>query len=936
MAKFIYALVSVMLITAFANAQQSSSIGKIPVSPDVKTGTLPNGLRYFIRYNKKPENKVELRLAVNAGSVLEDDDQQGLAHFMEHMNFNGLKNFPSNEIIHYLQSIGVAFGSDLNAYTGFDQTVYILPVPSDKPGKLDSAFMILSDWAGGALLTPDEIEKERGVILAESRIGKGADDRMQKKYLPVMFNGSKYANRLPIGEDSIIKNFDHSVLRRFYTDWYRPGNQAVIVVGDMPVDKAEAMIKKYFSDYKDPEKPRERPAIFELKPYDKNISMVVSDHEAASTSVDINGNPHPRKPLVTEEDFMRRLRERLVSSMLNARFNEMRTSADPPFIYAYGGIGGFARGWENFSVSASCGIHGIEKATLAIVTETMRVKKYGFTEAELTRAKASMLASYERRYNEKDKMESSTLTNELINNFLVSDAIPGIAWEYEFVKANIEKINLASLSEVYKKIDIDEKYFALVTSKDQPGLPDDAALMKWVDESLKKPVEPYTEKELASSLLEKEPVAGKVIKKEKNEKLGTTTFTLSNNAIVCIKPTDFKNDEILLKAVRMGGYSLYEGEDYQSAQWSNNVIEDMGYGAFTSADLRKFLTGKNVSVIPSILETSEQIDASSTIKDIETMFQLLYLKSTNPRKDMDGFQSFITRSKLSSEQLKSDPRYLFMDTTNTILYKGNKRAHMITPADEYDRINAENAITFYNSRFNSAAGMYYVIVGSFTEEQIQPLIEKYIGGLSAKPVDTKFKDLGITTIEGKQNFTLRKGSEDQGQLSHYFTGKMPYNADDNFRLGMLNSIIRNMINDEIREKMSAIYGGGVGGSLSKFPREEFIIRSSFPCGPDNINDIDKAFMAIIENVQKDDGITDSHLQKVREPALESNRVNLKVNRYWLNSLISAYQFGNDPERIIKAEQMIKDLTTTQLIETARKFYSTPNVFKAEWLPETVR
>jgi zinc protease len=362
----------------------------------------------------------------------------------------------------------------------------------------------------------------------------------------------------------------------------------------------------------------------------------------------------------------------------------------------------------------------------------------------------------------------------------------------------------------------------------------------------------------------------------------------------------------------------------------------MGYATFSNADLRKFLSGMNVSVSPAVLETSDQIDASSGIKDLETMLRLLYLKCTNPRKDNDAFKSFVTRSKQSSEQLKDDPRYLFMDSTNMVLYRGNKRAHVITPLAEYDKINPDHALAFYNQRFNSAAGMYYVIVGSFTEEQILPLIEKYIGGLSSKPVNTTYKDLGIVPLEGKQNFTLRKGSEDQGLLAHYFTGKMPYNADDNFKLGMLNSVIRNMITDEIREKMSAIYGGGVGGSLSKFPREEFMIRSSFPCGPDNINDIDKAFMALIENVKKDGGITDAQLQKVQEPALESNRVNLKVNRYWLNNLISACQYGNDPERIIKTEQMIKDLTPAQLVETAKKFYSTPNIFKAEWLPESVR
>ncbi len=907
---------------------------KIPTNPEIKVGKLPNGLTYYIRHNKKPENKVELRLVVNTGSVLEDDDQQGLAHFMEHMNFNGLKNFPGNEIVHYLQSIGVAFGNDLNAFTSFDETVYILPVPSDQPGKLDSAFMILADWSNGALLTSEEIDKERGVILAESKIGKGADDRMMKKYFPQMLSGSKYSNRMPIGIDSIIAGFDHEVLRRFYKDWYRPSLQAVIVVGDMPVDEAEQQIIKRFSSYKDPMNVRERPERIEVKPYEKNAAIVVSDPEASRTMITINGSPKKSNPTVSEEDYYYDMVENLTSMMLNARFNELRSSENPPFIYAYGYNGGFIKGYENYTTIAVSGSEGIRKATYALITELNRAKKYGFTEAELQRAKASMLSNYESQFNERDKMESGGLTWELVDHYLNGNAVPGIEWEYNYAKENLDKIKLDDLKFAVDKMNIDQKYFAYITSKSDDKLPTNEIFKAWIDSALITPVEPYKEKALAASLLEKEPLGGTITNTVKNEKLGTITYTLSNNTTVCIKPTDFKNDEVLLRGVRFGGYNLYP-DVYQSAQWCSSAIEEMGYGNFSSPDLRKFLSGKQVSVNPTISFYTDNIDASSTIKDMETMFQLMYLKSTQPIKDEAAFASFISRSKQSVESRKQNPRILFMDSTYNTFYKGNPKAHMIFSPSDYDKVNINTVYDIYTERIGNAYGMYYVFTGSFTEEQIKPLIEKYIGGLPSKEIKTGYGDIGLEPLKGKNEFTLHKGSEPQGMLMYYISGEMPYDENNNFLLSHLNEIIGNKIIDDIREKMGAIYGGSISGSQKKYPREEYLMQGVFPCGPENINQIDTAFMGILTKVQKDGAITEADLKKVTEPALEHNKVNLKDNRYWMNYFIGAYLNGYDPEKILDREQRIKAITVKDMTETARKYYSGPNLFKAQWLPEIV-
>ncbi len=931
-------LFTFVIISQGIFAQSSADLSaKLPVNPDVKTGILKNGLKYYIKYNRKPEKKVELRLAVNAGSILENDNQQGLAHFMEHMNFNGLQHFPGNELVHYLQSIGVSFGNDLNAYTGFDQTVYILPVPSDDKEKLDKAFTVIADWSGAALLASDEIEKERGVILAESRLGKGADDRMMKKWLPAMLNGSKYGERLPIGKDSLIENFDPSVLKQFYLDWYRPDLQAVIVVGDMPVADAEKMIIEKFSAFKNPVSQRQRPEVFEVKPFTQNKAMVLSDEEANRISISLSGSSHPRKPVITVGDYRNNVINGLCFNMLSARFDELKNTAMPPFVYAYAYVGGsWARGYESYNGGAMCGNNQIKQAVEALVVESMRVKKFGFTADELTRSKATMLSDYEKQYNERDKTESGRFVYELVSNFFEKDAVPGIEWEYTYVKNNIDKITLNDFDAIRAKIDIDKKFFALITAKTQPGLPSDEELKSWIEGAMKQQIESYKENKIASSLLDKEPAPGKIISTEKNEKLGTTTITLSNKVTVCLKPTDFKNDEVIFTGSRHGGYSFYEGKDYQSGQYCNNAVEEMGYGNFSASDLNKFLSGKIVNVTPVVVDYSEFISGNSSVKDMETMFQLLYLKCTSPRKDEIAFQSFVSRSKQQLESLKQNPQYLFMDTAFNTLYQGNERAHIIENASDYDKINIDNAIDFYKKRIGNPSGMYYTIVGSFDENQIIPLIEKYIGGMMPSEINTQIKDIGLFPKQGNNTFTLKKGSESQAMLVHYITGKMPYNNEDNFMLGQLNAIINNKIIDTIREKMSAIYGGGCSGSLNKYPREEYLVRSGFPCSPDNIEKVNTAFFDLIESTKVQGGITEIDLQKVREPALEKNKVNLKKNDYWLNYLQNAFLLGIDPELILTTEQRLKAISPGQLVEIARKFYSSPNIFKAVWLPEKVK
>ncbi len=924
---------ALLLLAVFTSRAQDLN-KPVPINPKIKSGQLANGLRYLIVQNKKPENKVELRLAVNVGSVLEDDDQQGLAHFTEHMNFNGLTHFPHNEVVHYLQSIGVKFGADLNAYTSFDETVYILPVPSDNKNKLDSAFIILSDWSGNALLDSKEIDSERGVVLEESRLGKGASDRMRKKWFPVFLNGSLYARRLPIGKDEILKTFPYDVEKRYYKDWYRPDLECVIVVGDIEPAEAERLIKEKFNGFKNPANERKRPELTDIPLRKTSEAMVVTDPEASNTVIQLIGSSHKHKEDVTAADYRLTLMKGLFDNMLADRYSELKNNPDPPLVYGGASLeGGFVRGWNSFNGYAVCGADKMKQATMALVQEAMRAKKYGFTQAELDRAKASALAGYEKSYNERDKTESSQLTGELVRHFLVNEVVPGIEWEYNFTKQTMPGISLREINELGKYVDADQSYFALITTKTSDKLPSDAEFKSWVDEAFKADIRPYEEKALSANLLEKEPVRGKIVNETKNDKLGTRTYTLSNGAKVTIKPTDFKNDQILFKASRFGGSSLYEGADYQSADYSDDIVEEMGFGNFSNTDLKKFLTGKIVHLSAGFDKYSESLDGSSTNADLKTLFQLIYLKCTSPRLDETAFQSFVNREKQQIETLRSNPQYLFMDSSHLVMYDNNPRTHLIPVASDFDKINLNHVVQFYKDRMSSANGMDYFFIGSFKEEDIKPLIEQYIGGLPGNQISTHYKDLNLDAISGQHSFILHKGKEEKSMISDYIYGPITYDINDETLTALLTDVINNQIVDTLREKMSGIYGGGISLSLSKYPKETAQMRSSLPCGPENVEKLQVAFWKLIEGSKQKGDITPKDLEKVTETAIQKYKVNIKTNEYWI-SVLSRYDLlGNDPERILTYEARVKAVTAEQLTRMANKYFSLPNIFRSLWMPE---
>jgi zinc protease len=662
-------------------------------------------------------------------------------------------------------------------------------------------------------------------------------------------------------------------------------------------------------------------------------AMVLSDKESPYTVVQIIGNNKRKTAATTTAEYLEDTKQSLFNAMMSARFDELKNTSKPPFIFSFGGIqGGWARGWENFQLFAVCGNDKIKDATEALIKESLKVKKFGFTAAELDRAKAATMANYERMYNERDKTESKIRVDELVRHFLTNEPAPGIEWEYNLMKNNLSKITLEEVNKIKEEIGIDKTYFALVTTKTADKLPTDADLKSYVDNSLKSEVVAYAEKALPSKLLAKEPVAGKVIKEEKDAKIGSTTWTLSNGAKVTFKKTDLKNDEIVFSAYRFGGSSLYMGSDFQSADYCNNVVDEMGYGAFSNTDLQKFLTGKTASVATVMDLNTEMVNGRSSIKDFETALQLLHLKCTAPRVDATAFESFKNRQMQMIAQMKSDPQSYFGDTLNNFMYGNNPRMKQIPAQSDFDAINLNNAMSFYSKRFASANGMNYFFVGSIPEATFKDLVERYIGGLGKEDVGNKSKDLGIELVKGDNKFTVKVGDEPKSMVNEMSYFNTPYNQQDELVLAMLKEVIDNRITDIIREKMSAIYGGGVGLRLSKYPKERFMMQSYLPCGPENAEKVQVAFWEIVNDTKKAGNIQAEELAKATETAIQKFKAGKQTNGFWLGTLSKYQQYALPTENINNYEARVKAISPSMLTEAANKYLNATNVLHALMMP----
>ena len=908
----------------------------VPLDPNVKIGKLANGLTYYIRKNAKPEKKVELRLAVNAGSVLENNDQRGLAHFMEHMGFNGSKNFPKNELVDYLQKTGVKFGADLNAYTGFDETVYILPSPSDDPAVVEKGFMVLEDWAFNNLFDKNEIEKERGVVLEESRLSKGSFERMSRQYFPKLFNGSKYGERLPIGKDDVLKNFKHETLKSFYKNWYRPNLMAVIVVGDIDPADAEKKIKAHFSKFTNPANAPARPSIIPIAQRTKPEAMVVTDDETTNEVLQIFNFIKPAKKIKTWGDYRENLVEELISSLINLRLNELTQKADPPFVFGYTGYQSFLRGYNTFFSAALLGDNPMQEAMDALMSETNRARQFGFLQTELDRAKAAMLNDAEKSFLEKDKTLSGQIVGSYVEHYLQNDPIPGAEHRFKFLQKILPGIKLSEINAAAKKMPSTSNAFALLQAptKLKDKLPGNEELLNSIVAANKKPVTAYEEKAVASSLLDKDPVPGKITAETKNEKLGTTDLTLSNGVTITIKPTQLKNDEIMMDAWRWGGYGRFDLADKENAKSAAVIIGEMGLKDMTPTDLQKFLAGKTVEIFPYINPNEEGIEGNSSVKDFETFLQLMHLFYTQPRKDEALFKSYVSKNKSMVQFIKQNPQAWYADTLSKILYNDHPWAESGVPkAEDLDKLNLDKLYSIYQQIYGNAHGMHYTFVGNIDVEKAKPLFEKYIGSLPATPMENKYRDNGVRMIKGNTEANLKRGKESQSVISIVFEGETDYNREDKINLAALIEVLNIKIIEKLREDMSGIYGGGLQGSIQKRPYVHYRISARLPCGPENVEKLTKAFFEIIKDAQEK-GVDQKDLDKVKETWKKQYHVSLQNNDWWLTGLSTAWIDQTNPENLLDYEKRVDAIKPGDLQNAAKKFLTLNNLVKAVLYPES--
>ncbi|HSD15183.1 MAG TPA: insulinase family protein [Flavobacterium sp.] len=908
-------------------AQEMDLSKTIPFDPEVKTGKLKNGLTYYIKKNAKPENKVDLRLVINAGSILEDDDQQGLAHFMEHMCFNGTKRFPKNQLVDYLQSIGVKFGQHLNAYTSFDETVYFLPIPSDNPEKLEKGFQILEDWAFNAVLTPEEINKERGVVLEEYRLGLGAQKRMMGRFMPKMMYNSHYAKRLPIGQKEILENFKPESLIRFYKDWYRPNLMSVIVVGDIDVAQMEKKIIDHFSTYQNPknEKPRKT---FDVPNHKETFVAIESDKEASSAQVQLMykdaGLP---KPTVSVKDMKDEMAEALFSTMINARLDELTNSATPPFTYGYSYHGRtWARTKEAFqSVAMSQEDKQIE-ALKVLVRENQRAKKYGFTQGELDRAKAEIIAGIEKLYNDRNKTNSENFVSEYQSHFLENEPSPGIEWSYKTVKQILPLIELKDINVFMNGFIKEENRVVILTGPEKEGLkkPSEQEVLNALKVNDAE-ITAYEDVAIAKGLLKADPKAGTIVRRENNEKLGTKTLYLSNGAKVTYKKTDFKNDEVLFEAVSFGGSNLYSDADMKKVQFANGALAEAGFSGLKLNDINKFMTGKIANVNPYISGTTEGLRGNSTPKDLEYLFQTTYAYFTDLNYDAEAFEAYKQKQSAFYKNMTSQPSFYFQQEFYTYLNKENPRFNGLVPTEKtWAETDYKLAYDKFKERFANAADFEFYFVGNVDDKVIEEYAAKYLASLPSNANKEKAKDLGYRMLKGEHKKVVNKGKDPKSNVTIMYYGDAQYTAKEAFAIQALGEILTIKLVEQLRENESGVYGVGARGSMMKVPYGYYNFNISFPCGPDNA---EKLTASALNELQKiiASGPEAKDLEKFKEGELLDFKKESKENRFWLNNFTKAYTNEQTAEEVLKYEDKVNALTAKEVQDVAKKYLTKDKV-----------
>ena len=912
-----------------ASAQQQPQLPPIPIDPNVRIGKLDNGLTYYIRHNELPENRADFYIAQKVGSILEEENQRGLAHFLEHMCFNGTTNFPGKGIINWLETIGVRFGENLNAYTSIDETVYnINNVPVTRDGIVDSCLLILHDWANDLTLDPKEIDNERGVIHEEWRTGQGAMMRMYEQALPKAFEGSKYGHRLPIGTIEVIDNFPYQALRDYYEKWYRPDQQGIVVVGDIDVDKVEAKIKEIFSPIEMPANAAER--VYEQVPDNKEpIITIAKDKEQPATMIYI-WHKHPATPNEAKGQLSYLVQNYMLSmieSMLNARLEELRQGANPPFINAGSGNNDFllAKTVEAFAGIAISKDDGIPTALATLIREIERARKFGFTASEYARAKADYLRGLESAYNERDKMKNNQYVQEYVRHFIDNEPIPGIETEYALMNQLAPNIPVEAINSILPQLIKDENIVINIFGPDKECMvyPTEAEILDILNKTKAEEITAYVDKVSDEPLMKETPKAGKIVKTEEAP-FGSTAFTLSNGVRVVVKNTDFKADEIRMRAFSPGGTSVFGTKEALQIKMLNSVAGLGGLGNFSNVDLEKVLAGKKASVNASVSDLSEGLNGSCSPKDLETMLQLVYLSFTAPRMDNDAFESFKQRTKAALANQEADPSMALTDTLQREMYGNHPMAGRVK-ADMIDQTDYNRIMEMYKDRFKEAGDFTFLFVGNINLEEAKPLIETYLGGLPTINRKENYQDIKLDIQKGTRKNLFEKQMETpKATVISIISGDCEYNLKNNLLMTMLSQTMSMVYLETVREKEGASYGVSAYGQLSRGIKDEALFQIYFDTDPAKREKMEQIVMSELQKVAKE-GPRPEHLAKVKEFLLKKHIENVKENGYWLGQLNNYYWYNTDMNT--NYEQLVNELTVEDVKNFTKALLDQGNIIE---------
>ena len=888
---------------------------KLPLDPAVTFGKLDNGLTYYVRKHHKPENRAQLWLAVNAGSMQEDDDQRGLAHFVEHMAFNGTKKFKKHEIVNYLEGIGVRFGPDLNAYTSFDETVYMLQVPTDDAKAVETGLQILREWASHIAFEDEEIEKERGVVIEEWRLGRGARMRTFDKQWPTLVKGSHYAKRMVIGTKEILESAPPDTLRKYYRDWYRPELMAVVAVGDFDHTAIQSRIKTLFGDMKSPETPRERVS-HPVPDHAETLITIATDKELTDTRIAVI-QKLDKRPTGTAANYRTFVVERLYHNMLNDRLRELQEQADPPFVSGFSVPVNYVRTKHMIFQGAQVKQGQLERGLAALVTEIERVDRHGFTNTELDRAKRSLLREYQSSAKERDKVRARSLASEIVRHHFTGESMPGIEHELALVTKQLPTISLAEINRIARDWIHEKNRVISISAPQGTALPNKQQLLTLISKTRKQEIAAYKDEVTAEPLIAKRPVAGTVVSESTDKALGTTTLKLSNGVTVVVKPTQFKNDQIVLNAFSPGGLSLASDQNYPSAKYAAQIMRASGVGAFTAAKLRKALAGKVVSGRVWINELQEGMSGQSSPQDFETMLQLVHLAFTAPRADHEAFESWRTRKLEEVKNRLASPQTVFRDRFESEFSKNHPRRQPPTVAG-INQVKLDKAFAFYKDRFKDAGDFTFVLVGNVSPADAKPLLLTYLGSLPSQSREESHRNIGIKYPVRVKKFTAKKGIEPKSSVRIQFTGRKKWSRQALHDITSLSRALRIRLRETLREDMGGVYGVGVWGWISRQPTERYHFGITFGCAPENVDKLIAAVFEEIKAIQKG-GVADSYIEKIKNGQTRQRETALKQNRFWQRQLSFHYEHKLDPKSILEYAKLVDSVSSRRIKNAAREY-----------------